>query len=486
MATRVLRSGWRGNDWLFPMRPLDLLAIGLSALWFTYSLTRPDAYNGRRCCDSVEYMHLAGELHSPSDILTHYGFRALGYPLFLRFHSLVERVLPLPAGMDWIFLSLLTAFVLFVASTYALYFALRDRGIPVPRAALLLLLVHPGLSSYAATPITDSLALSLLSFCFACFLRLEWTVERRALIFSAAIGLLLAWLTLTRPPHYVPSLAVLSAFLAAGIGTAVRRRSPRLVLLPLLGMLAFGIVLLPRHLACASQNGGVPCLLTSQHVTDNIRLAIGNVRIGARTYGLLFVDDAGHVQSRQSTVPDVFMQRHFDCLGSNGPTLAGILACYRQRLIFLPLYFGKKTIALFDNPHLNAYASFITSTPVWWWNRLFGGLGFAGFACLVLLAAWSAARRDLPFQVLLPLLYLAAYYVLILIPHIEARFGFPFVPASFVALTIAVKEAFRSPGVRRAVVVGVIAAACIVFLAQTVAWDRVDPLFVSPPAHRPI
>src|SRR5712691_6574465 len=111
-------------------------------------------------------------------------------------------------------------------------------------------------------------------------------------------------------------------------------------------------------------------------------------------------------------------------------------------------------------------------------------LGFAGFACLVVLSIWAAAHRRLPLQVLLPLLYIAAYAGVSVIPHTEVRYGFPLVPASIVALTLVCREMLRG-GARRWAMIASLACVCGIFLAQTVAWDHQDTVLVSPPARRP-
>jgi hypothetical protein len=457
----------------------DLLAVIVAFAWFGFNVTRPDTYNGRVCCDSVQYMSLARG-SSFSNFCHDYDYRTLGYPLFLRLHLLAHEALHLPPQPDWVFLSLVTSFALGIASTYMLYGALRYRGIRVPRLALWLLLAHPGLASYAAVPVTDSFALSLLTFCLSCSLRLEWALHLRNLFLSAAMGLLLAWITLTRPTHYLPALALLVTFLIVAATLAAQRRAPALILLPLATVVCFAVVTAPRHLACARYNGGVPCMITAADAENNLRVSL-DYASGYKTYAILYRDSAGAFHAEQRTVPDASV-RHFDCLTGDRPVVTGVFRCYWQRARFLPLFFGKKIIAMFDNSHLNPYAASITTPAVRWWNRLFGLMGFAGFACLMTFTVWGIVRRCVPLQVLLPLVYLWAYLAVSLIAHIEARYGFPLVPASFIALVLLCARALRSARWKRWLVAAFLVCLCATFLGQTIAWDRVDPPFGAPPA----
>jgi hypothetical protein len=263
----------------------------------------------------------------------------------------------------------------------------------------------------------------------------------------------------------------------------VRRRAGAVVLLPVVSLLVFALITAPRHMACMRQSH-VFCFESPRDVDENIRIGLRLGQIGVRTYALLYFDYKGAFRARGVTVPDPFMQEHFGCLPPAGPLVSGILACYGENALVLPVYFGKKLIALFDNSFLNPYAALITTPVVWWWNRLFSMLAFAGFASLVTLATWAATHRRLPFQVALPLLYLAVYLGVSLIPHAEVRYGFPLVPASIVALALLCRETLRG-GWQRWAIIALLACVCGTFLAQTVAWDRLDTSFVPPPAFHP-
>jgi hypothetical protein len=459
---------------------IDAAAIVIAFAWFIYAQMRPDAYNGRVCCDSVDYRNLALSINSISDLIATYDYRAIGYPAFLRVHLLAQQVLGLPQP-DWISLSLATAFALFVISMYALYSSLRARGIGVPRQVLWLLLLDPALGAYAGIPITDSLALSLVALGFACLLRLRWRLGIHDIALALLAGLLLGLLALTRPPHYVPSLALMAAFLLIAAVLACAQRSPALIILPLSMILAFAALTGPRHIACAAANGGNLCFLSDQDVQDNLRLSLTYERQGFKTYGLLWTTPDGVFHNAMVTVPDGFARRYFSCLqADDGSSLtAAVVSCYRDRALLVPIFFAKKSVALFDNSHLDAYAAFITPTWMSWWNRLFGMLGFAGFWCLVAVVAVATVRRRLPLPTVLPLLYLGVYLAATLVPHIEARFGFPLLPPAFIALGLVCQKAANYTGRTRLIVAAALVCLCAAFLAQVLVWDWHDPLLTG-------
>src|SRR5262245_35840989 len=88
----------------------DLIALALGFTWFMLNVSLPGVYRGKVCCDSIGYRNIARDLGSISDILTHYDYRPLGYPLFLRLHLTAVQELGLGQFIDWVDSSLFTAF----------------------------------------------------------------------------------------------------------------------------------------------------------------------------------------------------------------------------------------------------------------------------------------------------------------------------------------------------------------------------------------
>jgi hypothetical protein len=449
-----------------------VVVIGAAVAWFAYNVTLPPVYAGRRCCDANEYL-----LHASFGIpylLTSCDVHPAGYSLFLRGHELLHDRLGLPPAPDAILLALCSALVLAVVAAYAFYGALRHRGVPVSRVALWLLLVHPGLVSYAASPLSDSLTLSLLLLLFACVLRFEWRVRARSFALAAGIGTLATLVVLTRTTNYYPVTMLLAAFAAAGIVVAVRDRRVALLLLPLVSLVAFERLTAPRRAACLEASGAYR-FMAAPDTDRHARLSIERAAVGARSYLYLLPALGGGHLYHVVNVPDPFIEQHFDCLATAEADPARVSECFRARAPFVPAYLGKKVVALFDVSHLNPHAAAITTPLVRWWNRGFAMLGFVGLVCLAGLAAWAATRRRLPWQVAVLLAYVIPYLGGSAVFHVEARYGLPLVPPAIVALVV-VAGSLRTAGrTTRVAVVAALLVASAAFLAQTVAWDRDDP-----------
>jgi hypothetical protein len=128
---------------------IDASVVTASYLWFLFNATLPDVYRGKLCCDSVEYVETARSSWEIGQILTHYEYRTLGYPLFLHAHLFLLKKLGFatPDDWTWVHVSLYTVFIFFVCTSYFLYNSFLRRGIQLHRVALYILLLHPGLLS---------------------------------------------------------------------------------------------------------------------------------------------------------------------------------------------------------------------------------------------------------------------------------------------------------------------------------------------------
>ncbi len=457
---------------------IELVVLLLAAAWFTFNVGMPDGYNGRICCDSVGYIDIARRLESIPQILQHYDYRTLGYPLFLRLHTFLMEPLGLASADGWTATraSLFTVFILFVASSYFLYHSFRRRGIQIPRAGLWLLLLHPGLIGNAALPLSDIPALILVMTVAGCLLRLEWKADRLGISLCALIGVLCGLLVLTRTVYYLPVLLMFALSLAVAAFVSARRRTA-LVVLPLVCIVYFGAVTAPRIAAC-TRHAKTLCFVAPQDRDKNLRFLVDASGPGPRTYGVLRYAENGKFEHYSTTVPDPLFLKHFQCLPHDQPYLRGFARCYLKNLPLLPVYMGKKVIGLFDNFHRSAYGAVLTTTWEIAVSRAFGTMGWIGFWCAWGIVIVQACRRRLDVRLAFLALFCGAYLGLSLLVSIEARYGFPFVPFSLFAFTWTFAWAMKKQTTAAVVIMIACILAGAVFLSQTAAWDQDDPLLL--------
>ncbi len=446
----------------------DIAAGCVSLGWFLYNVTLHDMYKGRICCDSVNYIDLAKEIHSVQDVVLQYGWRTNGYPVFLKLHQfLVESVFGL--SIDFVYVSLVSTFILHVAAAAFFYTSLRKAGLLVPRLLLWLLVLHPGLVSHTAVPLTDGFVTTIVMFAAGCALRAGGRSWPAAGWFSLT-GALFAWAVLIRPAHLPAALVTVFAIAAVGVVFAVRTRKIALACVSLACPVLFALVLAPRTAACMRLDHRV-CLYTTQDRDAFLRTGLDIQRNGARTYSVNWVDEQGDYHAFVRTVDDPLFLRSFGCLASGEPPLMRAVSCYRHNIPFLPAFFAKKTVSLFDNFHLNTYAAWITEPWHIAWNRFFGLAGFMGFGTFFVLCGvrlWH--RKSLPVVFLYPVVY----WLTSLIPSTDSRYGFPLVPFALAALCVA-PGMMRSPK-NRCALYAVWTVCATIFILQTFEWDLYDPL----------
>lgn len=453
-----------------------VVVLAASFLWFLFNARLPGVYRGQLIYDAIFYTDVARTL-SIGEALTRYDYRPLGYPLFLRAHLFLFQTfgLAMPSDWIWIHLSLLTVFILFVCASYFLYYSFLRRGVGLHRVALYLLLLYPGLVASAALTMTDTFATVLVMVMAGCLLRLEWKVDRSNLLLAGAIGLLAGWLVITRPPHYVVVPAVLAVSLGIGVAVSICRWS-WVFLLPVVAIVFCALIAAPRLFACYERSHTL-CFVTPTDFERYLRNSLEVSKTGARIYGVSHLDGNGKLHAYQVAVPDPLFVSRFGCVLGDSPNLRGLFDCYARNVHYLPVYFGKKLIALFDNYHLNTFAAAVTT----WWqivvNRFFGVVVWVGFLGVVGLGVGQLLRRQLDLRFSLLLLYGFIYLgSILLVAHIEARYGFPLVPFSlffFVAIFQWMDRARRS---QAATAMATCLLAVVVFLWQVNAWDRADYL----------
>jgi hypothetical protein len=308
-----------------------------------------------------------------------------------------------------------------------------------------------------------------------CMLRLEWNPDLRNFLLAATIGVVAGWLVLTRPPHYPSVLVLLALFVATGVTISVRRGWSWAFLLPVVSALFFAVIITPRHFACYMRSHTL-CFFTPEDRARNLGGSLAYSRVGPRTYGVLHLDTNGKLHNYQITVPDALFISRFGCVVGESSDLRGLFDCYGRNLRYLPAYFGKKLISLFDNYHLNAYAAAVTTRWQIALNRFFATIAWLGFVGMIGLGIGQMLRCRLDLRIWLVFMYGLTYLGVMLLFHIEARFGFPFVPFALFFFIAIFQWMIHARPVLWVTTLAICLLAGTVFLWQVNAWDRSDYL----------
>lgn len=450
-----------------------ILATGaLAALaLFTYARSFP---LGRQVQgDSLNYLKIATEFTSFRQAFSYTGDRTYGFPLFLYVVGLVAS----PDNLAlWLTGISLVQFCLHIGACVFFYaFFLKDMfekaALPSAAAASLgaLIMSYPALVTYTSLPLTDTFCVDLLMIAAALGSIGRHVNKAIAHIACLLCGLLLGYTIMVRPSFWPAVVAFCGTSLFEAALNFQRQRTQIFkaaslaagvlaVIIPALltGRAAYGRLALqnPQFVKECTQNclrSGLFSVRVFWSFTHKSKEALPGIRdpFLFKTYG---------------TDPDV------NSLGSLAEHLFSKPGA-------VPFYVGKKTIALFDEPHLQPYLA--EETPHWFppLQRGFETAAFCGFITLLLTLVARPFLKQEPLWIGLPW---ATLVVLLLMTHgvvqIEGRYGFPVIPFSLASLFLGFAEA-RRHGSRFLwcwLVALLIAAG--VFIHQVRTWDGVIPV----------
>jgi hypothetical protein len=488
--------------------------IAAGTAWFWKNDQLPVFFKGLVQGDSVDYVQLASRLNTPLKLFTYIerrppgiADRTPGYPIFLSLHKLFVDLFNLDWLVDWIELSLWGALALHFAAGFFLYRSVRHAGFKLHPAALLLLLAHPGLTSHAAIVMSDGFTASITMLAAGCMLRLGKAESRKELGIAVLAGGLFGLAVLARPSYHVAVLLFLLIWCALSLlrpnGKENQKKNTkakksmawkerfitvfRPALAPLLATVTCLGVVFPLYYSCNRAYGEF-CLqrpdMIKSSMTENLGYAMG----GARMYTMLLrwhnvngvIYDLGTKLNRPGNilVTDDFFQEHFGdhCPIREATIVSDLLGCYSRNLVYLPVYFGKKTIGFFDNYHLNSYATFITSGKDIFYNRIFGAMGFMGFVAMLYFLGLGVLEKKWRSPWFLALVFPTLFVGFSIVLHIVSRYGLPMAPYGIVGFVLAVQLIAAAGWERRKWQVGALVIAGLLFLIQVRAWDAVDPM----------
>lgn len=285
MARRKSRSFRLPSEW-----PWAAAGIVLGAAWFAWNLSLAPVLKGRVCCDSTDYIKVARHLDSWSKLADYNALlpegtpvhRAVGYPAFLAAHLHLVEGLGLQNAVDPVNVALVTGLLLYFAACVFLFASVRGAGIRIHPVALTALLAHPGLTSHAALPLTDTFSTSLLMLGAASLPRAgspckDWR-------WAGAAGLFIGWAALARPSLRPLSILLISGWAAWSAWAS--SKNPLTKLAPFAAIAGFAFMMAPQYLAC-SRHFGKFCFQDEAYVTWS---TAGTARVGllsGRGYAVL-------------------------------------------------------------------------------------------------------------------------------------------------------------------------------------------------------
>lgn len=448
-----------------------IIAAGatLAVMMFFYATSVP--IHSRLRGDAFEYMVIASGFSSVSDAFAYVGYRTYGFPLFLYTIKAVAS----PAGPDdWVAIASYYQFILHLCAC-AFFYAAFLKGIfqkaGLPRitapAVAAALMAYPALVTYTTIPLTDTFCADLLMLAAAAYSAGRSAARRTALILCCICGLLLGYAVMVRPSFGV---AVAAFYCALFLGFIADQKWRSQIIGTALMTAATLVLILPTMKSVWDEYGSVGLQDKAFVERSGLSMQIGLSSVRVYWSGKYVSYDAA------PGIRDPYLEKTYreKCAVDS---VASLTACLLSEPQALPLYFGKKALALFDVPHLQPYA--VDLTPAWFvpLERIFGVAAFCGFISLFIMAGSHLLQHSskhtwigLPWAALV--LTLMLLHTLL---HVEGRYGLPAVPFSIPSLFLGFAAA-RQAGRRffgwwfLAISVS---AACFVY--QVNNWDSVTP-----------
>jgi len=450
----------RKSEWLY-------LIIGLviGTAWFVYNrLTDFGAFPPM--ADAVTYSEISNSFRSFGEAFSYAADRTFGFPFVLYCMKRLVEVFstPTPEELDAAQTAMLLIFH-FAASVF-FYRSLRKTsqhyGLRIHPAALLLILIHPGLTGYTSVLLTDTFTSNLIMIATALLLGAREAGTRSLLLRGAAMGTTLG-LAVAARPFLVVSTFVFFCLIAT---LALLFRSPKRPLLFFaLTLASFSLFLLPSVLQCRTIYGKV-CMQNPGFAAQGVE---------SLKWGLTSVRTYWSSRSEYTVAPDEqTMAKNIRATCDIQGIKGGIdwLKCIFSNPFFTPVFLVKKVIGLFDSYFLHSYASDVTSSWDRRYARIFGMLSFVGYFCAIGILVGFLRRRKIWESLALSLPVLILLFQLPM--HIEPRYSFSTVPICLVATVWLFQKAIQQG--RRMLITYLIVFVTLggTFLVQTHLWDLDD------------
>ena len=448
---------------------LIISAVIFAVIWFCLNLNLPPPYRGLVCCDSLNYIELSK--HPIDHLIRYIGDRTFGYPLFLG----VIRQLVLHFGYEVaaINAALITQLVIHFFATFFLFSSIVKTGIQLPIWSRIAVIANTGLCSYAALPLTDSIATSLYMISGGAIIRFLNGGGRKWLSFA---GLLFGYVALVRPSFLPVIIVVILATLIYNLFINSILHSIKSGI----WIIFFTSILVGYNFYLGYQKFGHA---TFQNPNFYARSSIGSALAGLRG-GRVFAVMQPNQDWVEKEIEDPYSVKYiFDACDHNMSSASELLLkCYIKRSIYVPGHLLKKQIGIFDNFHLNGYAVVVTEYWQLLIGRFFGALAFSGYILSGILLLYifiklikkeSRKSANKLNAVFITSLFSFVYIFISSNSHIESRYGFPAVAFSILSLGLSKNMAIKNKNTYLYYIITV-ALSCALFFGQVFYWDSLS------------
>lgn len=464
------------NKWILNKNDVHCIIILVAAILiaiklYLYALSFPMEQRIRG--DAYQYLSIANSFKSLSDAIFYVGDRTYGFPLFL---YVIKKIFSPTNVNEW---SLHTSYVQFIfhilTVLYFLQFFIKkilrkfcDSNI-LPSLVAAIIIVYPPLVTYTSISLTDTFCADLIMWVAILYYAFSDDKKTPYLILIALLcGLILGYAIMVRPSFWPPSLM----FLVGGIFELFLQKNRKKVILLKIASIALGISMLlaptVRHIWQNNHTIGIVNPTIFKNATQNtLQDGLAGVRI---------FWSGQHPSSKLTPgIYDPMLKQKFynQCKIHSFSEWA---ICLSKDPLFIPVYFAKKILSLFDVPHLQSYT--VDTTPHWFspFARIFGMLSFCGVVSLIILIAHQKALNMLNSTIWPIIFFISTLILLHAMGHVEGRYAFASVPFLILFLFLGLLQLNHMTKIWQFFWIYAVTTAGLAFLYQTYQWDFVLPI----------
>lgn len=403
-----------------------MLAFCIAFIFYRYGLSFPEG--SRIGTDAWDYFVIASGFNSIPHAMSYVGNRTYGFPLFLYIIKIIFSPIDLN---DWAVkasyvqfsihtLTILSFYYFFIKklfqkiSTNNKFFTAIIAGV---------IIVYPPLVIYTSLPLSDTFCADLIIVAAIFYFSLDTVKKTRYIVILAFLcGLILGYAVLVRPSFWPPIMAFYFGILIE-LFANIKNWNKNLFKFI---VVAFGtsILILPtmRNLWNQEHTIGIQ---KSAHFKNEKNITLHDGLAGVRIMWSTFHPSPKY----HPGIYDPLLKKvYYDQCVIN--TVSDWSNCLLSKPLFIPIYFWKKTLSLFDAPNLQPYLT--DFTPKWFTpiERIFGMLSFCGFISfiIILMNNFFFKKNEIRLLTWPIILFVISFILLHAIGHVEGRFVFAAIP----------------------------------------------------------
>lgn len=404
--------------------------ICASIVLFIYAIQLPASNRIRG--DALDYISIASNFSSLKNSINYIGDRTYGYPFFLYIVQIVTSTADLYKSSIIIAVVQFLFHIFSCLGFYAFFLKriLQKSGLSNFAAILItaILISYPAFITYTTITLTDTFSVDFFMFAILLYY-LCFNIKNKyfSVLFGFLCGLLFGYMIMVRPSFWPPVLAFYIACLLQAV-MYWKIYLSKIHIITLMGI-AMLIPISPSITRMYQSQGTIGIQNKDFYKTasqDTLQAGLSHVRV--------YWSQLHFSQDPFPGIKDQLLEKNY---GSRCKvtSLSSLSTCLLSKPLAIPFYFGKKTMALFDVPHLQSYA--IDVTPTWFTNmqRVFEIIPFCGFISLLISFVTRPFLTRKTVWVGFPLsIFTLALVFMLSLCHIEGRYGFTAIPLSVASL----------------------------------------------------